>query len=84
MHYLFEKHKAKTLYITKEELEKFKTKTYETGEPIQIGDTVLFALLEQEVTDESLTYKMIAVKEKHLDDYNITERGDFPTLSKKQ
>lgn len=73
--------------VTDEIYEKIIQKTYDCGEPILIGDQVMFAMLiDPVVVNNQMSIKLITLNERYFDLYEpYTEIGDMdiPTIKLK-
>lgn len=60
-------------------------KFYENGEPIKIGDKILFAFVETAKSENRITYKLIALTEQQFDMFdNISAAmSNIPVLKKR-
>lgn len=63
----FEQQFKNNTKVTQEGLDKVEQKTYSSGKEIEIGDTVLFAILEKENGKE-----MVALHESELENYQYS------------
>jgi hypothetical protein len=63
----FEKQFQNNQKVTKEKLAQVEQKTYTSGKEIEVGDTVLFAVLEKENGKE-----MVALHESELENYQYS------------
>lgn len=60
-------------------------KNYEDGSPINIGDKVIFALLNIGGDEKEITYKLIIIKDSQIDSYYsiIENKNQIPVLKKR-
>ncbi len=82
MRELFKNQIEENKIVDNEMLSKMDYKFYENGNPIQLGDKILFALLETDKTEKELIYKLIGLTEEQFD-FFICEKPDiayFPVL----
>ena len=67
MRELFKNQIEENKIVNNEMLSKMEYKFYENGNPIQVGDKILFALLETDKTEKTIMYKLIALTEEQFD-----------------
>lgn len=79
---LFKNQIEENKIVDNEMLSKMKYKFYENGKPIQLGDKILFALLETDKTEKEITYKLIALTEEQFDFFvcENPDRSGLPVL----
>jgi hypothetical protein len=70
---IFEHQKKEKKIVTDELLSLMINKNYHNGEPIKIGDNILFALLETKNKNKDISYDLITLKETHLELYEVVE-----------
>lgn len=85
MREIFKKQIEENKIVDNEILSKMEYKFYENGNPIQLGDKILFALLETDKTEKEITYKLIPLTEDHFNLFicENPERNGLPVLKKK-
>lgn len=79
---LFKNQIEKNKIVDNEMLSKMESKFYENGNPIQVGDKILFALLETDKTEKEITYKLITLTEEQFDFFicENPDRSGLPVL----
>lgn len=79
---LFKNQIEENKIVDNEMLSKMESKFYENGNPIQVGDKILFALLETDKTETRITYKLIALTEEQFDFFicENPDRSGLPVL----
>jgi translation initiation factor IF-1 len=75
MRELFKNQIEENKIVDEEMLSKMEYKFYENGEPIKVGDKILFSLLETDKTESEITYKLIALTEEQFD-FFVCENPD--------
>jgi hypothetical protein len=82
MRELFKNQIEENKIVDEEMLSKMKYKFYENGEPIKVGDKILFSFLETDKTEKQITYKLIALTEEQFDFFvcENPDRGGLPVL----
>ena len=82
MRELFKNQIEENKIVDEEMLSKMEYKFYENGEPIKVGDKILFSLLETDKTEREITYKLIALTEEQFDFFvcENPDRGGLPVL----
>lgn len=70
---IFEHQKKEKKIVNDELLSLMINKNYHNGEPIKIGDNILFALLETSNKNKDKTYDLITLKENHINLYEVVE-----------
>ena len=87
---VFKEHLNKQQPLTEYELKQLKNKAYFNGEPIKVGDVVLFALLIIDSGEtEELNMVIIILNESHFNlfecpnEYNFISRDGLPVLKLK-
>jgi hypothetical protein len=81
---LFKNQIGENKIVDNEMLSKMEYKFYENGNPIQVGDKILFALLEtgEDKPKNRVTYKLIALTEEQFDFFvcENPDRSGLPVL----
>jgi hypothetical protein len=82
MRELFKNQIEENKIVDEEMLSKMEYKFYENGEPIKVGDKILFSLLELGRTENRINYRLIALTEEQFDFfvYENPDRGGLPVL----
>ena len=82
MRELFKNQIEENKIVNNEMLSKMEYKFYENGNPIQVGDKILFALLETDKTEKTIMYKLIALTEEQFDFFvcETPNRSELPVL----
>jgi predicted neuraminidase len=81
---IFEQQKKENKIVNDELLSLMTKKNYHNGEPIEIGDNILFALLQTSNNNKEVSYDLITIKEDHLNLYYVVEGSNpIPVLKLK-
>lgn len=72
---LFEKQIKENKIVDEEMISRLINKNYYNGEPIEIGDKILFALMEKkDKNSKEISYDLITLKREHFDFFEVDKK----------